>query len=419
MDRRSYGFFEIRRLKLKLNERIKNISKLLVFFRSREILDYKNFQTKAYLRQKNIADFIKKRRTVKLLHILRNYSALAVVISSAILVVATNAAADKKSGGFLFGFQNEEEDQVAIKGKFGNQLDQKANLAFAPLAKASAVVDLQAKEKEEDEEMTIIQGQALAANNNPHFDDPQDEGEVKIYTVKNGDTVSSIALKHDITVNTILWANDIENIDSIKPGDQIFILPVAGVTHIVKSGDTLDSIAFKYKADKDKIIAFNTLPANGKIEEGQQIVIPGGEKAIPAPSRPSGSNLLNSRQYASSAGGAPAVSGWKKLEGKAGSGHKFPYGYCTWYVAQRRFVPWAGNAGTWLYQAKVLGYKTGKSPQTGSILVTSESRWGHVAIVEKVSGGTITVSEMNYRGWGKVNKRVIALNSRVIKGFIY
>lgn len=419
MDRRSYGFFEIRRLKLKLNERIKNISKLLVFYRSRILLDYKSFQTKAYLRQKNIADFIKKCRTIKLLHILRNYSALAVVISSTILVVATNAATNRKSGDFLFGFKNEEEDQVAMKGNFGSQLEQKANLAFAPLAKASSVVDLQAKEKEEeDESLTIIQGQALAANNNPHFDDPQDEGEVKIYTVKDGDTVSSIALKNDITVNTILWANDIENIDSIKPGDQIFILPVAGVTHIVKSGDTIDSIASKYKADKDKIIAFNTLPANGKVEEGQQIVIPGGEKAIPAPSTPAASNLLN-RQYASSTGGAPAVSGWKKLEGKAGNGHRFPYGYCTWYVAQRRFVPWAGNAGTWLYQAKILGYKTGKTPQKGSILVTSESRWGHVAVVESISGGTVTVSEMNYRGWGKVDKRVIALSSRIIKGFIY
>jgi len=85
------------------------------------------------------------------------------------------------------------------------------------------------------------------------------------------------------------------------------------------------------------------------------------------------------------------------LTGKAGAGHRFPYGYCTWYVAQRRYVPWSGNAGTWLYKAKAMGYATGRTPKVGSIMVSSESWWGHVAIVEKVSGSTITISEMNLR----------------------
>lgn len=114
------------------------------------------------------------------------------------------------------------------------------------------------------------------------------------------------------------------------------------------------------------------------------------------------------------------MSGFKKLDGKAGAGHKFPYGYCTWYVAQKRYVPWGGNAGTWLYHAKSLGYQTGKAPRPGSIMVTTESRYyGHVALVEKVSGDTITVSEMNFVGWGKVSRRTISAKSRAIKGFIY
>jgi surface antigen len=89
-------------------------------------------------------------------------------------------------------------------------------------------------------------------------------------------------------------------------------------------------------------------------------------------------------------------------------------------VASKRFVPWGGNAGTWLYNAKAQGYSTGKKPVAGSIVVTTENRYyGHVALVEKVSGGSITVSEMNYAGWGKMTRRTLSANSRVIKGYIY
>lgn len=251
--------------------------------------------------------------------------------------------------------------------------------------------------------------------------DPEEDGGVKIYTVKQGDTVSGIATSNGITVNTILWANDLDNVDQIKPDDQIFILPVAGISYAVLPGDTLDSIATKYKAEKDKIIAYNSLPANGEIETGDVIIIPDGRKEDP-PKPVVPDTGIERRQYATSAGGVATdiSSGFKKLDGKAGAGHRFPYGYCTWYVAQKRYVPWRGNAGTWLYNAKALGYKTGRTPAVGAIVVTTENRfYGHVALIEKVSGGTLTVSEMNYTGWGKTSRRTLSASSKVIKGYIY
>jgi surface antigen len=299
--------------------------------------------------------------------------------------------------------------------KIDGQVARKDNLAFVPLIKARATVDPQAKEEDGQEIASPIQGEVLMASASSSLKDPEEEGGVKIYTVKEGDTMGAIALKHKITVNTILWANDIDNVDSIMPGDKLFILPVAGVSHTVQKDDTIESISKKYKAEKDKIIAFNDLPADGELREGETIIIPEGEKEIP---RTTTTDTLR-RQYATPQGGTPAVSGWRKLEGKAGTGHRFPYGYCTWYVAQRRYVPWGGNAGTWLYHAKAAGYHTGKAPRVGSIMVTTESWWGHVALVEKVSGGNITVSEMNYVKWGKVSRRTLSTSSRVIKGFIY
>jgi len=98
----------------------------------------------------------------------------------------------------------------------------------------------------------------------------------------------------------------------------------------------------------------------------------------------------------------------------------FPYGYCTYYVASKRPIPWFGNAGTWLTGARAYGFATGSVPQVGAIMVTYEGgAAGHVAYVEAVNGDQVTVSEMNYLGFGIISSRVISANSPVIKGFIY
>lgn len=300
------------------------------------------------------------------------------------------------------------------------------NLSLVSLAAPPLAVDVAAKSETNvlDEaylspENQMFLASAIGANSTR---DPEEEGGVKIYTVAAGDTVSGIASANGVTVNTILWANDLDNVDAIKPGDQIFILPVVGFNYLVKQGDTIDTIATKYKADRSRIIAYNGLPANGELTSGEEIVIPDGvkEATLTAPT----STGLARREYATQSGVGAATditpNFSRPKEGKIGQGHRFPYGYCTWFVAQKRYVPWGGNAGTWLFNARAYGYKTGKNPTVGSIVVTTENRYyGHVAVVEKVSGDTITVSEMNYTGWAKKSVRQLSRSSRVIKGYIY
>lgn len=378
-----------------------------------------------YRAQKHLTHYLKQHKTLYFLHVFRNYSALSVVVGSAFLVTGTNVLAENKTSGFLAGyFQNESGEITPMNHKITAQMSKKDSLSFVPLAIASTKID----PDQQDAILSVAdmsigsQDSRIVAISVGMAKDPEEDGGVSIYTVKEGDTVSGIAAKNAITINTILWANDLENVDAIKPGDQIFILPVAGVTHIVQDGESIDAIAQKYHADKERIIAFNELPATGDVKTNQEIVIPDGQKDIPKPAQTDIADTLR-RQYATSSGEGVATdisSGWKKLEGKASTGHRFPYGYCTWYVAQKRYVPWSGNAGTWLYNAKSQGYKTGKNPSVGSIVVTTDSPYyGHVALVEKVGGGSITVSEMNYNGWGKVNRRVILTTSRSIKGYIY
>jgi murein DD-endopeptidase MepM/ murein hydrolase activator NlpD len=109
-------------------------------------------------------------------------------------------------------------------------------------------------------------------------------GEIRVYTVRPGDSLSQIAEMFQVTTNTILWANDITDPTTIQPGDSLVILPIVGVQHTVKSGDTVESIAQDYEGDADEILAYNQLDSTAELTVGETVVIPGGrieESAAP------------------------------------------------------------------------------------------------------------------------------------------
>lgn len=112
--------------------------------------------------------------------------------------------------------------------------------------------------------------------------------EIINYQIQPGDTVSSIAQKFDLNINTVLWSNDLSYYSLIKPGQTLKILPVSGTTHQVKRGESLAAIAKKYQANIDNIIEFNKLADAAAITIGQTLIIPGGVKPStyvpPAPS---------------------------------------------------------------------------------------------------------------------------------------
>ncbi len=101
---------------------------------------------------------------------------------------------------------------------------------------------------------------------------------IEEYEVKTGETLSQIAQKFNIDVDTIKWANDITNVNTVKPGDKIKILPVPGVSHTVVKGDTLESVAKKYSANEQAILEFpfNEVPDDFKLKVGQLLIIPDG-----------------------------------------------------------------------------------------------------------------------------------------------
>lgn len=244
---------------------------------------------------------------------------------------------------------------------------------------------------------------------------PRKRTKVIEYVVKEGDTISGIAQNFGINVNTILWENDLSAYSLIRPGQTLSVLPVSGLRHKVASGENIQSIAKKYQAQEEDVIEENKLADASQIKVGQYLIIPGGRK--PAPIR-TDYTYTSSQSLLSKLFSAPPEG--VIVDEKAGQGHKFPWGYCTWYVAQKRYIPWRGHAKNWIANAEKMGYRIGKDPIAGAIIATKENRWyGHVAYVEKVSGNKVSFSEMNYKGVGVLTYRTLDKNDFRIIGYIY
>ncbi len=118
-------------------------------------------------------------------------------------------------------------------------------------------------------------------------------------------------------------------------------------------------------------------------------------------------------------------SGGGTTSGGSSCGNHFSYGYCTWYVANRRCIPWFGNADEWYANARAYGYPEGSQAKPGAVAVWNHGAGyggvGHVAYVESVDASGFTVSEYNYsNGWNHYDTRHVSYsNAGPLLGFIY
>lgn len=102
------------------------------------------------------------------------------------------------------------------------------------------------------------------------------------YKIREGDTLSSIAVKFGVTSDSIKWSNGIKNEDFIKPGKVIKIPSINGIIYVVKSGDTISGIASKFKTTSALIISQNDLYGE-KLQIGSKIIVPDGVIETPKP----------------------------------------------------------------------------------------------------------------------------------------
>ena len=239
--------------------------------------------------------------------------------------------------------------------------------------------------------------------------------DISTYVTVAGDTVSSIAAKFNITSDSIKWSNSLTT-DSVNAGTSLTIPPVNGIVYTVKAGDTPDTLATKYKANKEQIIAYNDAEISG-LKVGDQVIIPNGQQPV-AP---------RAYSYSGFSWGSSAVYGF----------NGYDYGFCTWYVANKRIeigrpVPAnLGNAATWDDRAPIAGMSMNKTPRYGAAVVTSQRGAGHVAFVERVDEDGIWISEMNSRGqrsitdttaaggWNRVDFKFVPMGTAVTYNYIH
>lgn len=95
--------------------------------------------------------------------------------------------------------------------------------------------------------------------------------EGKYYTVKSGDSLSSIAAKYGMNYQTLAKINGITNANLIYPGQILKIEEEASprIYYTVKIGDNLSSIASRYGTTYQSIVVLNNLTNPNLIYPGQ------------------------------------------------------------------------------------------------------------------------------------------------------
>ncbi|MFB0538031.1 MAG: peptidoglycan DD-metalloendopeptidase family protein [Anaerolineae bacterium] len=104
------------------------------------------------------------------------------------------------------------------------------------------------------------------------------------YTVREGDSLWSIAARFGLDVDTLRWSNEdlARNPDLLSVGQELTILPVKGAYHTVQEGETVDAIALAYGVRPTVITDYplNDLQPPYRLKEGQTLVIPGGRREL-------------------------------------------------------------------------------------------------------------------------------------------
>lgn len=329
-------------------------------------------------------------------------------------IVATNLALLSMIGFFILN--NRPQSDLPINSEVSNNsIDSKktngpidsiaaadiaANIAFATQSPIATLISNQADSERiatkvsSSEEVALAKPQVISTG-----EGSINTKDIITHVTENGETVSSIAAKYNVTSKSIRDSNNL-NGDRVNTGVTLRIPPRDrnGVVHKVEAGDTPQSIASKYNANADRIVAFNDAEISG-LQVGSYIFVPDGAKPDYVPSVP---NINASLAFFNPVYG----------------GNSYARGYCTWYVASRIEVPsnW-GNANTWDNGARASGWNVSKIPVPGAILQTDVGWAGHVGIVEEVNedGTQMKFSDMNgtagfgrvyYSGWTPSSKYI-------------
>ncbi|TMF64861.1 MAG: LysM peptidoglycan-binding domain-containing M23 family metallopeptidase [Chloroflexi bacterium] len=107
-------------------------------------------------------------------------------------------------------------------------------------------------------------------------------------TIHDGDTLATMANYYDVSVEAIAYANGLSDARALRMGQKLVIPPAEGALYTVKDGDTIDSIAGNFRVDPTVILTFNRCYFEPeRCAAGQKIFVRGAElPALLEPDRP-------------------------------------------------------------------------------------------------------------------------------------
>ncbi len=101
--------------------------------------------------------------------------------------------------------------------------------------------------------------------------------QVKVHKVRSGETLWDIAHKHDLNIDSLIGANNISNMNSIKPGQEFKILPVKGIIYRVSPGESVGSIARKFEIKEETIMKDNNIEDASGLKIDQKLILRGAK----------------------------------------------------------------------------------------------------------------------------------------------
>lgn len=219
-----------------------------------------------------------------------------IIVTLTLFVASTNVIQAKKvydedfgtqSGLYkIAGEENEFDTEIVEKGlpTSGSTQDFYVN-TDGMLVASIPRIDPQAQRLHTiEEELQLMKTSSALASGTVLSTEVGIRSDFTEYKIREGDSVGSLANRFGVTVNTILWANDLTSKSYIKPGDTLSIPPYSGYTVEVKDGDTLQKLAAKHEGDFDATL--EALEGNEIIPVGSKIVIADGQPYIPPPPTP-------------------------------------------------------------------------------------------------------------------------------------
>jgi LysM repeat protein len=177
------------------------------------------------------------------------------------------------------------------------------------------------------------------------------------------------------------------------------------IKYTVEAGDTLSGLAKKYGLKIATLQSLNSIGSNGMIKPGQELKIPPKDLTATQLAK----NSTNKSRLASTAQASERVVRTNSYNGSRS----------VEYVSKSagQCVPFAREySGKPVYGVAKYIPANSQDPAVGGVMLTSESGYGHVAVVTAINGDTIEIIERNYvSGW--ITKRQIPRNSSVIRGY--